>query len=352
MASITLGQLAAAIGGTVVGNPEMRVSRPCPPQEAVRDGDLAVAVNPVHQRDLPDSRARAAVLGDSTNWDSLGLDGAVIVPRGRIALARITETFSRDHCGEHGIHPTALIDPGAEIGNGVSVGPFSVIGKGAEIGRGTCILGAVSIGADSRIGAGSLVYPGVRIGWSVSIGKRAILHSNCCIGADGFSFVLPDQERIQRAKQGGCADGGEGQIRKIHSLGGVRVGDDVEIGANTAIDRGTLSDTVIGDGVKIDNLVHIAHNVRVGPHSMLCGQVGIAGSARIGEGCVLGGQVGVGDHVSVGEYSLIGGKSLIARRVKPRSIISGWASLDRSEFHSVFRAIRRLARGDSGSGAG
>ena len=347
MDEITLAQLAASVGGTVEGDPDLRVARPCPPNEADGHLDLAVAVNAAQRRMLPASSARAAVLASSGDLASLGLDGAIILSQGRTALARITEAFAPEVHGPQGIHPTAVIDPDAEIGRDVSIGAFAVVCKGARICEGVCILGAATIGEESRVGAGSVLYPGVRIGWGVSIGMRAIVHANACIGSDGFSFVLPDPERIQRAKQEGGAEGGEGRIQRIHSLGGVRIGDDVEVGANTAIDRGTLSDTVIEDGVKIDNLVQIAHNVRIGPHSMLCGQVGIAGSAHIGEGCVLGGQTGVGDHVSVGEYSLIGGKSLVARRVKPRSILVGWASLERGEFHSVFRAVRRLARGAS-----
>ena len=351
MESISLGDLATALGGTVKGDPCLQVSRPCPPDEAERQADLAVAINPAQRRKLPASKARMAVLGDATDWRLLGLDGAIVVSPGRIVLARITEAFAPDTCPAAGIHPMAVVEPGAELGEQVSIGPFSVVGAGARIGNGTCLLGSVTIGANSRVGADSLIYPGVRIGHGVTVGMRAILHSNACVGADGFSFVLPDPERIQRAKQKRRNDGGEGRIQRIHSLGGVQIGNDVEIGASTVIDRGTLSNTVIEDGVKIDNLVHIGHNVHVGRHSMLCGQVGIAGSARIGEGCVLGGQAGVSDHVSVGEYCLIGGKSMIARRVRPRTMLVGWASLERDEFHSVFRAVRRLARSPSGNGA-
>ena len=347
MGEITLAELAASVGGTVAGDSSLRIARPCPPNEAEGDLDLAVAVNAAQRRMLPASRARAAVLSSSANLESLGLDGAVILSQGRTALARITEAFAPEVRGPSGIHPTAVIGPDAEIGRDVSIGAFTVIGKGARIRDGVRILGSATIGEESRVGANSVLHPGVRIGWGVSIGMRAIVHTNACIGSDGFSFVLPDAERIQRAKQEGRAEGGEGRIQRIHSLGGVRIGDDVEIGANTAIDRGTLSDTVIGDGVKIDNLVQVAHNVHIGQNCLICGQVGIAGSSRIGEGCVLGGQAGVGDHVSIGEYCLIGGKSLVARHVKSRSILVGWASLDRGEFHSVFRAVRRLARGAS-----
>ena len=350
MAAITLGALAALIGGRVEGDPGLRISRPCPPDDASEAGDLAIALSPEQRCNLPTSAARSAVLVDSAGWETLGLDAAIVVFPARTALARITGVFARDNRGDPGIHSTAVIDPSARIGDGVSIGPFSVIGKDAVVGEGTCILGSATVGAESRIGTDSLLYPGVRIGWGVAVGDRAILHSNASVGVDGFSFSLPDPERIERAKQGGRADGGEGPIQRIHSLGGVRLGDDVELGANSVVDRGTLSNTIIEDGVKIDNLVHVGHNVFVGSHSILCGQVGIAGSARIGKGCVLGGQVGVADHVSVGEYSLIGGKSLIARRVKPQSIFAGWASLERNEFHSVFRAIRRLARSASRTG--
>lgn len=343
----TLSELASLIGGSVVGESAIRIERPCPPDDARGAGDLAVAVHPKQRQRLPDSAARAAVLTDSEGWEALGVDGAIIVSHPRMALVGITKEFASDPRGRSGVHPSAVVDPRAHIADRVFIGPLSVIDEGATIEEGVCILGSVTVGANSRVGAESLLYPGVRIGWGVSIGRRAILHSNVCIGSDGFSFLEPDANRIALAKKEGRLgqEAGGGKLLRIHSLSGVRLGDDVEIGACSAIDRGTLSHTHIGDGVKIDNLVHIAHNVHVGPNSMLCGQVGIAGSARIGEGCILGGQVGVGDHASVGEYCLIGGKSLISGHVRPRSIRSGWASLDRQEFHSVFRAVRRLARG-------
>ncbi len=351
MPTLTLRELAGLIGGTVLGDPELRVDRPCPPDEARNAGDIAVAVDPRLRPKLSEGGARAAVLADSSDWKAFGLEGAVLVPQAKGAMVGITRAFAREPRGEPGIHPSAIVDSGAEIGARVRIGPFSVIGKGARIGDGACILGAVSVGEDSRIGTDGLLHPGVRVGWGVTIGDRSVIHANACIGVDGFAMDLPDRDRIEKAKREGQAEGRGGRIERIHSLGGVLVGDDVEIGACTAIDRGTLSDTTIGDGVKIDNLVHVAHNVRIGPNVLLCGQVGIAGSARIGEGCVLGGQVGVGDHVRVGEYCLIGGKSMVAGTVKPRTILSGWASLERKEFHSVFRAVRRLARRGSGGAA-
>ena len=349
--AMTLAALAARIGGHVRGDARLPVRRPCPPDEASRAGDLAIAVRPGQRRALASSAARMAVLVDGTGWSELGLDGVILVSEARPALADITGAFARPPELAPGVHPTAVVHPQAELGAGVALGPFTVVDRGARLADGVCVLGSATIGPDCRVGAGSVLHPGVRIGRDVVIGRRALLHANACIGADGFSFVFPDAERIARAKAGGEAAGqetgreaGAEANRRIHSLAAVRIGDDVEIGAGAAIDRGTLSDTVIGDDVKVDNLVHVGHNVTVGDHTLLCGQVGIAGSARIGRGCVLGGQVGVGDHVRVGDYCLIGGKSMVARQVPARSILVGWAALERTEFHSVFRAIRRLAR--------
>ena len=202
MDEITLAELAASVGGIVEGDSGLRIARPCPPNEAGGELDLAVAVNAAQRRMLPASRARAAVLSSSADLEVSRVGWSHHSLAGQDRACSHYGSIRTEVRGPRGIHPTAVIDPDAEIGRDVSIGAFTVIGKGVEICEGVCMLGATTIGEKSRVGRGSVIHPGVRIGWGVSIGMRAIVHANACIGSDGFSFVPPDPERVQRAKAG------------------------------------------------------------------------------------------------------------------------------------------------------
>jgi UDP-3-O-[3-hydroxymyristoyl] glucosamine N-acyltransferase len=196
------------------------------------------------------------------------------------------------------------------------------------------------------LGDGALIHAGARVGSRVIVGERAIIHQNAVIGADGFSFVTPAPGAVETAK---AAGGNESAVRndalaRIHSLGAVTLGDDVEVGACTTIDRGTLRDTRIGSGTKIDNQVQIGHNVTIGTTCMLCAQVGIAGSSEIGDRVVLGGKVGVADHVKIGSDVLVAAASAVANNVKGRSIVMGVPAVPRDEAVRSIMAIRRLPR--------
>lgn len=344
MGAHSIESLAAAVGGRAVGNRALQVDRPCHPAQAETARDLMLAMDPRLHELLAGAPARAAVLVGAVDWEALGLDAAIFMPHPRVAMAALTAHYARPPAGDTGVHPAAAVAADATIGAGVSIGPFVEIGPGAQLGDHTRILGSASVAAGASIGAHSLVYQGVRVGERVRIGARAILHMNATIGSDGFSFIPGDPDRVAAAMAGGATGDGREGITRIYSLGSVRIGDDVEIGAGSAIDRGTVADTAIGSGTKIDNLVHVGHNVQVGRDCLLCGQTGIAGSARIGDRSILGGQTGVGQYVEIGADCMIGGKSLVGRRVRAGTILVGWASLPRDEFHAVFRAVRRLAR--------
>ena len=217
---------------------------------------------------------------------------------------------------------------GAVVSNGVSLGSHSSVGKDARIGE------------DCRIGCG------VRIGRDVTLGARVRIHDNAVIGADGFSFVTPEKGAVESAKSG---DGRKSEVRgggfaRIYSLAAVTVGDDVEIGAATTLDRGTLRDTKIGARTKIDNQVQIGHNVSVGSDCMLCAHVGIAGSAVIGDRVVLAGKVGIADHLKVGSDVLVAATSAVATNVPDRSIYMGTPALPRDEMARIVLATRRLPR--------
>ena len=344
MPNLTIETLAAALGATFEGDGALTISHPAHPGAASAAGTIAIATAPEFVAKL--SGAQAAVLAEGTDWQALGLKAAIFVGRPRYALSGVTTAFAHEISLTPGIHPGAIVDQDAQIGEGVSIGPFTHIGARASVGAGSRILSHVSIGAGASVGAGALIHTGVRIGERVTIGARAILHQNAVIGADGFSFVTPQMGAVEAAKAGGgsVSDTRNTSLARIHSLGAVTLGDDVEVGACTTIDRGTLSDTRIGSGTKIDNQVQIGHNVQVGETCMLCAQVGIAGSASVGDRVVLGGKVGVADHVKIGSDVLVAAASAVATNIPSRNIMMGVPAVKRDEALRSVLALRRLPR--------
>jgi UDP-3-O-[3-hydroxymyristoyl] glucosamine N-acyltransferase len=340
-----LADIADALGATLHGDPDIRITGAAEPQAAGSD-DLALAMSPVYAPGLAQGQARAAVLWDGADWRALGLDGALIVPRPRFAMAHLTRHLDPGPAIAPGIHPTAVIDAGAEIGPGAAIGPFVVIGAGAWIGARARIGAHVSIGAQAVIGDDALVLEGVRIGARVCIGARFIAQPGAVVGADGFSFVTPEKSGVEAVREtlGQRGDAAPQSWTRIHSLGGVEIGDDVEIGANTAIDRGTIRSTRIGSGTKLDNLVHVGHNVTIGRDCLLCGQVGIAGSARIGDRVVMGGQCGVNDNIFVGNDVIAGGATKIFTNAPAGRVLMGSPAMKMETHVEVYKALRRLPR--------
>jgi len=205
----------------------------------------------------------------------------------------------------------------------------------------------VTVGEGARIGAGALLHAGVRIGARVVIGARFIAQPNAVVGGDGFSFVTPEPSRVEEVRATLADRGGGGVAQhwaRIHSLGAVRIGDDVELGALSAIDRGTIRDTAVGDGTKIDNLVQIGHNCVIGRDCMVCGNVGISGSVTIGDRVVLGGKVGVGDHVFIGDDVVAGGGTRIRTNVPKGRVILGDPAVKIETQLAINKALRRLPR--------
>ncbi len=344
MATLTVENLASALNSTFEGDGSLAVSRPAHPDDASRRGTIAIATSAEFVDKL--KGADVAVLVEGTDWRALGLKAAIFVARPRYALSGVTTAFAPEIRLAPGIHPSAVVEDGAELGEGVAVGAFVYVGAGAKIGAGTRILPHASVGAEAVIGDGALIHSGARIGARVSIGARAIIHDNAVIGADGFSFVTPELGAVEAAKAGGGSrsDTQNASLARIHSLGAVTLGDDVEIGACTSIDRGTLTDTRIGNGTKLDNQVQIGHNVQIGAICMLCAQVGVAGSAVVGDRVVLGGKVGVADHVKIGSDVLVGAASAVASNIPSRNIMMGVPAVKRDEALRGVMALRRLPR--------
>ncbi len=295
---------------------------------------------------LAASEASAAVVWADADWQAMGLAGALLAPRPRVALARITGAFAHPPDPASGVHPTVVIGSSAKIGDGAAISPFAVIGEGVRIGADASIGAHVSIGADARIGARALLHDGVRIGARCRVGDDFIAQPNAVIGADGFSFEPPERGNVEAVRATGAVAGGQGHARflRIHSLAAVEIGDDVEIGAGTTIDRGTIAPTRIGDGTKIDNQVQIGHNVRIGETCLLCAHVGIAGSAKIGDRVVLGGKTGVGDQLTIGSDVVCAASTMVASNVRPRSVMMGIPATSRGQATEQVMALRRLPR--------
>lgn len=343
---MTLGEVAAAIGARLEGDADIVIRGVAEPAAAGPE-HLALAMNPRYAEALGEGGARAAVLWDGADWQELGLQAALFVGRPRYALAHLTAALDPGPGIAPGVHPTAVIEDGATLGPGAAVGPFAVIGAGATVGRNARIGPQVVIGAGATIGDDVLLHAGVRIGARVRLGDRVIIHPGAVIGADGFSFVTPDKSAVENVREslGGAVEAAAPQDwTRIHSLGAVRIGDDVEIGANATVDRGTIADTVIGRGTKLDNLVHVGHNVVVGEDCLLCGQVGVAGSARIGDRVVLAGQCGVSDHVTVGSDVVAGGATKIYTNVPAGRAVLGMPAVRMEQQVEIYKALRRLPR--------
>lgn len=341
----SISDIAKATGLNAEGDLTLKVARPAEPAEA-RAGDLALAMDAKYAGALQESAAQAAILWAGADWRALGLKAALFAPRARVALAEIGELFAYPLDLDPGIHPTALVHESAVLGADCWIGAYCVIGPGAQIGPGARIMSHCSIGADAVLGEGAILYSGVRIGARVRAGNRLIVQMNSVIGGEGFSYVTPDRGSVESAKETGAvaADARNLSLRRIASLGTVVLGDDVEIGACATIDRGTVANTQIGNGTKIDNQVMLGHNVVVGETCMLCAQVGLAGSVRVGDRVVLGGQVGCADHIEIGSDVVAAGGSLIGSRIAPGSVVIGVPAMPRERFIEQLKFVRRLPR--------
>ena len=343
--SHTVKDIADALGATLYGDGSIPISGAAEPATA-QPTDLALAMDQRYAEGLSEGAARAAILWEGADWQALGLEAALVVPRARYAMSGLTTLLDPGPEIASGIHPTAHVDPSADIGDGVAIGPFAVIGARVRLGANARVASHASIAEDTTIGESALIHAGVRIGARVRIGDRFICQPGAVIGADGFSFVTPEKSRVEdaRASLGEDVHAVNASWTRIHSLGGVEIGDDVEIGANTTIDRGTIRSTRIGHRTKLDNLVHIGHNVEVGEDTLLCGQVGIAGSTRIGNRVVLGGQCGVSDNIFVGDDVVAGGATKMMSKVPAGRVVLGYPAMKMDQFLEASRNWRRLPR--------
>ncbi|MGB7243141.1 MAG: UDP-3-O-(3-hydroxymyristoyl)glucosamine N-acyltransferase [Sulfitobacter sp.] len=337
--------IAAALGAEAFGAVDLIVLRVAEPQSAGAD-DLAMASNAKYAEALEHGQAKAAVLWDGADWRALGLEAAIIPKRPRYAMAHLTRMMDKGQGFAPGIHPSAVIDPSARLGPDVSIGPLTVISAHADIGAG-CVIGPQCfVGCDSRIGPHGFLREHVSIGARVTLGARSVIQPGVRIGGDGFSFVTEDPSGVEavRSTLGDQQDAQAQPYARIHSLGAVTIGDDVEIGANSTVDCGTIRDTEIGNGTKLDNLVQIGHNVVIGHDCLLCAQVGVAGSSRIGNHVVLGGMSGISDNIFVGDRAITGGGTKVLSNVPAGRVMLGYPAMKMDSQIEIYKAIRRLPR--------
>ena len=287
----TVQEKAQSIGAEFFGDPQIKVSSLAEPKMA-SDLDIDLAINPKYLDDLKNTSATCALITEGSDWTEYELRAAILVARPRYAMSTISTMMDKGQNYKPGIHPSSIIDPSAQIGKNVLIGEMVVISSNVQIGD-NCIIGPQCyIGSNSILGLNCYLREGVKIGSDSIIGDRFCAQPSAIVGADGFSFVTEKSSAVEEMRADlskSTVSKNENQIwHRIHSLAGVIIGNDVEIGANTCIDRGTVRPTLIGNGVKADNLAQIGHNVKIGDNTLICAQVGIAGSVVIGNNVVLG----------------------------------------------------------------
>jgi len=328
-----LRDIAAALSAPFEGDGSIEIADIADPAHA-SGSHLALAMTRESVAALADTKARAVVVTPKVSAAVDRFAAVIKVEHPRHALAVLTRLFDRPVHRGTGIHPSAVVAPDAQVDEGTSIGPLSVVGPRARIGAGTALLSHVTVGADVVIGRDCLFHPGARIGDRVVIGDRVILQHNVSIASDGFSYAGP-------APGQHTADQETGDLARINSLGTVILCDDVEVGANTAIDRATLAATRIGRNTKIDNLVQIGHNVEIGENCLICGMVGISGSVHIGDRVILAGAVGVADHVTIGSDAMLAAGSRVLSDVPAKGEMYGYPAVPRKR---AFEQIKYLAR--------
>ncbi|MCU0977294.1 MAG: UDP-3-O-(3-hydroxymyristoyl)glucosamine N-acyltransferase [Steroidobacteraceae bacterium] len=324
---ISLGALAVRFGLELQGDPDAEVATVASLREA-GPGSVSFLANPRYRRYLAETRAGAVVLDRAAAAECPV--PALIAANPYAAYARIAAELYPVPPVAPGVHPSAVVDPAARVSGDACIGPQAIVEAGAEIGPralvgpASVVMAGARIGADTRLVARVTVYPGV------VIGMRGVLHAGAVIGADGFGFA-PDRDGFV----------------KVPQVGSVRIGDDVEIGANTTVDRGAIEDTVIEDGVKLDNLVQVGHNVRIGAHTVVAGCAGISGSTTIGRRCMIGGAAGTVGHIEIADDVVVSGLTMVTRSLKePGMYSSGWPAVPADEWRRIVAHVRRLERLD------
>ncbi len=317
----TASQIAEQLNGQVFGDGSIELTG-LATADSAKPGDLTFAEKATYFAAAEESQAAAILVSDEF---ASSKKVVIRVPNARIAMARLLPLFFPPDQHAPGIHPSAMIAPSAQIDPTCHVGPNCVIGARVRLGARSVLMGGNHIGRDCQIGDDVCLFPNVVIYPKCQVGHRVAIHAGSVIGSDGYGYVFDTSFH-----------------RKMLQVGNVIIQDDVEIGANAAIDRGALGPTVIGQGTKIDNLVHVAHNVAIGRHCLIMGQVGFAGSTRLGDYCVIASQSGIAGHLKLGQQATVGAKSGVMRDIPDKGTVLGIPAMPDKQAKRQIIALQQL----------
>jgi UDP-3-O-[3-hydroxymyristoyl] glucosamine N-acyltransferase len=319
---VTVREVAQLVGGTVIGDEQQQLTGINSLTEA-KPGDISFLANPKYDTYLSETKATAVLVAGAQKAQNII---QVVVANPDFAFARVVATYGPKAVPPPpGIHPTAIIGDRVKLGANLAIGAYVVIADNASVGDNTVIYPHVYIGNETQIGADCMIYPQVSVRERCLIGNRVIIHSGVVIGSDGFGYASL-----------------EGVHHKIPQVGIVVIEDDVEIGANTCLDRARFGRTRIGKGTKIDNLVQIAHNVETGHHCIIVAQVGVAGSTKLGNYVILSGQAGISGHLTIGDHAIVTGKAGVSKNIPPRAVVRGSPAQEIKSCQAQEVAVRRL----------
>ena len=334
-----LKDIADKIGAQLIGDGSIDIKAVANLKTAKED-EISFLSDPKYRAVLSESKAGAVILKQADVEHAKG--AALVLADPYVGFAKVAQLLDSTPAVCEGIHPTAVVDSSVKLGQNVCIGPNVVISPNVVIGDNTKILANTYVGSNAKIGSKCFIHPGVNIGDRVQIGNDVILHHGVSLGSDGFSFVTENPNNIENARQDGEIKEGDVEqvIFKIPSIGSVVIGNNVEIGANTTIDRGTIENTTIGDNTKIDDLVMIGHNCKIGKGCLIVSQVGIAGSCVIGDRVVIAGQAGLADHIEIGSDTIITAKAGVTKSFPEKSIIVGIPAVPRKDFIKQLKTMK------------
>jgi UDP-3-O-[3-hydroxymyristoyl] glucosamine N-acyltransferase len=321
--AVKLKDLAETACCRLIGNGETEISGAAP-VEGAGPGTVTLLYMKRYLRNAMDSGA-SAILTTDEFFPKLEGRNLLVSDEPAAAFARVLAVFASADRRPSGISPRASVSPDASLGAGVTIMDFSYVGPGASIGRGTVVYPNAYIGGDASVGEDCIIYSGAAVRDRCLVGNRCVLHPGAVIGADGFGFSTD----------------GDGH-HKIPQIGRAVLEDDVEIGANSCVDRGTVGDTIVGRGSKLDNLVMVGHNVKIGEHSLLVAQTGIAGSTRVGSWCMFGGQAGISGHLEIGNGVRIGAKAGVMSHLDDGAVVAGYPATDKNKWLRQAAALERV----------
>jgi UDP-3-O-[3-hydroxymyristoyl] glucosamine N-acyltransferase len=322
---LTVGEIAAMINGVVEGDEHAIIRRPNTIEEA-QNGEISFLADMRYEKYLYTTKSSAVLVGEDFQAKQDVPTTLIRVKDIRKTLHALQQHFNQNNDKKKGISPNASVDSSVFIPEDSYVGDFAVVSNQCTIGKRVQIHGQVYLGEGCIVGNDTILYPGVRCYPNSIIGKHCIIHSNTVIGSDGFGFV-PDEN---------------GQLSKVPHSGNVIIEDEVEIGANCTIDRGSMGSTIIGQGTKLDNLIQIAHNVKIGRNTVIAAQAGVAGSSSIGDHCMIGGQAGFAGHISVGNFVKVQAQSGINRNLQDNTSVYGSPALEYYNYLKSYAVFKNL----------